>query len=68
LLQTESTASILRAFSAVSSYVNGRRVIVEDGGMEGVTAGLDECGFLMLRTSDGRLQRLSAGGVRAAAI
>lgn len=66
LLEAQGAAPILRAFSAISSYVNGRRVTVEDGGAEGITAGLDECGFLMLRTSDGRLQRLSAGGVRAA--
>jgi BirA family biotin operon repressor/biotin-[acetyl-CoA-carboxylase] ligase len=67
LLQTQGTGAILRAFSAISSYVDGRRVTVEDGGEQGLTAGLDECGFLMLRTSDGRLQRLSAGGIRAAA-
>jgi len=61
------TGAILRAFSATSSYANGRRVTVEEGGQEGVTAGLDECGFLLLRTGDGHTQRLSAGGVRAVA-
>jgi BirA family biotin operon repressor/biotin-[acetyl-CoA-carboxylase] ligase len=60
------TPAVLRAFSATSSFANGRRVTVEEGGHEGITAGLDECGFLLLRTSDGKLQRLSAGGVRAA--
>jgi BirA family biotin operon repressor/biotin-[acetyl-CoA-carboxylase] ligase len=60
------TPAILRAFSATSSYANGRRVTVEEGGQQGVTAGLDECGFLLLRTVDGHVQRLSAGGVRAA--
>jgi BirA family biotin operon repressor/biotin-[acetyl-CoA-carboxylase] ligase len=59
--------AILQAFAAASSYTNGRRVTVEDGGMEGVTAGLDDCGFLLLRTEGGRVQRVSAGGVRAAA-
>lgn len=67
LLETEGTRAIVRAFSAISSYVNGRRVTVEDDGAQGVTAGLDEHGFLLLRDADGRLQRLSAGGVRAAA-
>jgi BirA family biotin operon repressor/biotin-[acetyl-CoA-carboxylase] ligase len=67
LLHTQGTPAILRAFSAVSSYVSGRRVTVEDNGQQGITAGLDECGFLLLHTSDGRLQKLSAGGVRAAA-
>jgi BirA family biotin operon repressor/biotin-[acetyl-CoA-carboxylase] ligase len=61
------TPAILRAFSATSSYASGRRVTVEEGGQEGITAGLDECGFLLLRTADGHLHRLSAGGVRAAA-
>jgi BirA family biotin operon repressor/biotin-[acetyl-CoA-carboxylase] ligase len=65
LLQTQGTDAILRTFSASSSYVVGRRVTVEDGGWQGITAGLDECGFLMLRASDGHLRRLSAGGVRA---
>ncbi len=67
LLQTQGAPAIIRAFSAISSYVNGRRVTVEEGGAQGVTAGLDESGFLLLRDSHGRLQRLSAGGVRAAA-
>jgi BirA family biotin operon repressor/biotin-[acetyl-CoA-carboxylase] ligase len=67
VLETEGVAAIVRTFSAVSSYVSGRQVTVEDNGQQGVTAGLDEHGFLMLRTPDGRLQRLSAGGVRAAA-
>lgn len=67
LLHTQGTNAIVRAFSAISSYVNGRRVTVEDDGGQGVTAGLDEHGFLLLRDSDGHLQRLSAGGVRAVA-
>ena len=65
LLHSQGPAAILRAFSAISSYANGRRVTVEESGQQGVTAGLDECGFLLLQTSDGKLQRLSAGGVRA---
>jgi BirA family transcriptional regulator, biotin operon repressor / biotin---[acetyl-CoA-carboxylase] ligase len=66
LLHTQGADAILRAFSAASSYASGRRVTAEDGELQGVTAGLDDFGFLMLRTSDGKLQRLSAGGVRAA--
>ena len=66
LLHEEGTDAILRAFSANSSYVNERIVTVEDGGMRGTTAGLDDCGFLRLRTPDGRLHRISSGGVRAA--
>jgi BirA family biotin operon repressor/biotin-[acetyl-CoA-carboxylase] ligase len=66
LLHAQGPPSILRAFSAISSYANGRRVTVEEGGLQGITHGLDECGFLLLQTSDGKLHRLSAGGVRAA--
>jgi BirA family biotin operon repressor/biotin-[acetyl-CoA-carboxylase] ligase len=68
LLKTDGTDAILRAFAAVSSFVNGRSITVEDSGQQGITAGLDEHGFLMLRTPDGRVQRLSAGGVRANAV
>ena len=44
--------SVLRAFSQASSYVRGRRVIVDQNGTEitGVTDGLDPQGFLLLRT------------------
>lgn len=66
LLQAQGIPAILRAFSAASSYVHGRSVTVEESGQHGVTAGLDEYGFLLLRTPDGRIHRLSAGGVRAA--
>ena len=40
--------SVLRAFSQASSYVRGRRVIVDQNGQEltGVTDGLDPQGFL----------------------
>ena len=68
LLEIQGAGAILIAFSALSSYVSGRRVTAEDGGLQGVTAGLDECGFLLLRDSGGRVHRLSAGGVRAAVL
>ena len=52
--------AVLRAFSAASSYVRGRRVVVEQNGQElaGVTDGLDPQGFLLLRKDD-VLARLS---------
>jgi BirA family biotin operon repressor/biotin-[acetyl-CoA-carboxylase] ligase len=66
LLHSQGPAAIIRAFSALSSYANNRKVTVEEGGLQGITAGLDEHGFLLLQTSDGKTHRLSAGGVRAA--
>jgi BirA family transcriptional regulator, biotin operon repressor / biotin---[acetyl-CoA-carboxylase] ligase len=65
-LDNDGTSGILRAFSAASSYVRHRRVIVEESGANGTTAGLDENGFLLIRFDDGRTQRLAAGGVRPA--
>jgi BirA family biotin operon repressor/biotin-[acetyl-CoA-carboxylase] ligase len=60
--------SVLRAFSQASSYVRGRRVAVEQGGVEitGVTDGLDPQGFLVLRQDNGKRTLILAGGVRPA--
>ena len=48
--------SVLRAFSQASSYVRGRRVVVDQNGSEitGVTDGLDPQGFLLLRQDNGQ--------------
>jgi BirA family biotin operon repressor/biotin-[acetyl-CoA-carboxylase] ligase len=57
--------SVLRRFQERSSYVQGRRVRVEeDGGYEGITAGLDARGFLQVETPSG-LRTVLSGGVRA---
>ncbi|HKC70404.1 MAG TPA: hypothetical protein VKB60_02220, partial [Terriglobales bacterium] len=57
--------SVLRRFQERSSYAQGRRVRVEeDGGYEGVTAGLDARGFLQVETRKG-LRTVLSGGVRA---
>lgn len=57
--------SILKRFSRASSWVEGKRVQVpEDGGYLGVTAGLDERGFLLV-DDDQRVRRtVLSGGVR----
>lgn len=57
---------ILRMFTQASSYVRGRRVVVEgiDGDLRGSTEGLDPQGFLVLRRDDGKRQLVLAGGVR----
>ncbi len=57
---------LFRRFEEASSYVRGRRVMVdEEGGYTGVTAGLDARGFLLVRGDDGRMHTVLSGGVRA---
>lgn len=61
----DTAASLLRRFEEASTYARGRRVHVEEsGGYEGVTDGLDERGFLRVKTAEGSRTVLS-GGVRA---
>ncbi len=58
-------SSILRTFEERSSYAHSRYVSVEGpGGYEGVTEGLDERGFLLVRTQSG-LRTVLSGDVRA---
>lgn len=57
---------ILIRFESVSSWVRGKQVHVSEGKQyTGVTAGLDEQGFLLVHTSRG-VQRVLSGGVRSA--
>jgi biotin-(acetyl-CoA carboxylase) ligase len=39
-------------------------VLVEGDERKGITAGLDESGFLLVRFDDGRTEKISTGGVR----
>jgi BirA family biotin operon repressor/biotin-[acetyl-CoA-carboxylase] ligase len=57
---------VLDMFTRHSSYAQGRRVRVEQSGgvLEGVTAGLNPSGFLILRADDGSESLILAGGVR----
>jgi BirA family transcriptional regulator, biotin operon repressor / biotin---[acetyl-CoA-carboxylase] ligase len=59
---------ILRLFAQASSYVCGRRVVVEqpEGVIRGVTDGLTNAGYLRVRQEDGTDTVIVAGGVRAA--
>ena len=58
-------ATILQRFEERSSFARSRYVHVdEDGGYEGVTEGLDERGFLLVRTANG-LRTVLSGTVRA---
>ena len=55
---------ILRRFEESSSTVRGQKVrIEENGGLSGVTEGLDERGFLRVRTAEG-LRTVLSGTVR----
>ncbi len=67
-LQGNGKDAILRMFSEASSYVRGRRVVVDQGStsLEGTTDGLDASGFLFLRKNDGQRTLILAGGVRPA--
>ncbi len=60
--------AILRRFEESSSSVRGRKVSIivnsdENGGLAGITEGLDERGFLRVRTPDG-LQTVVSGTVK----
>lgn len=60
--------AILRLFARASSYAAGRRVVVDqpEGLVVGVTAGLTDDGYLVVRKDDGTDTLIVAGGVRAA--
>jgi BirA family transcriptional regulator, biotin operon repressor / biotin---[acetyl-CoA-carboxylase] ligase len=60
--------AILHLFANSSSYAAGKRVTIArpEGAIEGVTAGLNASGFLVVRTDDGQDTLILAGGVRAA--
>jgi len=66
VLTTSGPAAICDAFTRASTYAQGRRVRVEqdDAILEGVTAGLDASGFLLLRQDNGTVTKILAGGVR----
>ena len=61
----ESRLSILRRFAEQSSWVRGKAVLIDDNGAsyEGTTEGLDERGFLRLRTGQG-VRTVLSGTVR----
>lgn len=63
LLSRQGKEPILDMFTNASSYVRGRRVKVDDH-LEGITAGLNESGFLLLRDDAGKQHTILAGGVR----
>jgi BirA family biotin operon repressor/biotin-[acetyl-CoA-carboxylase] ligase len=68
ILRSGGNTALLRMFSTASSYASGKRVKVDlgDRTIEGVTAGLDDAGFLRVRKPDGTTETILAGGVRPA--
>jgi BirA family biotin operon repressor/biotin-[acetyl-CoA-carboxylase] ligase len=61
----DARRSILRRFSEHSSWVNGKAVRIEENGssLDGITEGLDDRGFLRVRTTQGQ-QTVLSGTVR----
>jgi BirA family transcriptional regulator, biotin operon repressor / biotin---[acetyl-CoA-carboxylase] ligase len=60
----EARRAIFERFQQRSSYAHGKRVHVdENGGYQGVTAGLDERGFLLVQTDTG-IRTVLSGDVR----
>jgi BirA family biotin operon repressor/biotin-[acetyl-CoA-carboxylase] ligase len=59
-------ASVIDAFCRASTYVRGRRVVVETGDrtLVGTTAGLNAAGLLLLETDEGRIEPVLTGSVR----
>jgi BirA family biotin operon repressor/biotin-[acetyl-CoA-carboxylase] ligase len=56
---------LLTRFAEASTWARGKRVKVpEQGGYTGVTAGLNEHGFLLVASDDGVLRTVLSGGVR----
>ena len=68
MLNEAGKTAILGAFARASSYVKGKRVRVDMGDrmIEGITAGLDDYGFLRVLKADGKVETVLAGGVRPA--
>ncbi len=64
--EPDAQPSILRRFAEQSSWARGKQVYIEESvpRIEGATEGLDERGFLQVRTAQG-LQRVLSGTVRA---
>jgi len=66
MLNEAGKDAILAAFTRASSYARGKRVHVDMGDRQivGLTAGLDDYGFLRILKPDGIVETVLAGGVR----
>lgn len=68
VLASGGRTAILKMFSDASSYASGKRVTVDMGerSIHGVTAGLNDAGFLLVRKPDSTIETVISGGVRPA--
>jgi len=68
ILTEQGPRAIFEMFTRRSTYASGRRVRVDlkEQTIEGVTCGLDESGFLIVREDNGKETTILAGGVRPA--
>jgi BirA family biotin operon repressor/biotin-[acetyl-CoA-carboxylase] ligase len=68
MLHEAPREALLAAFTRASSYAKGKRVHVDMGDrhITGITAGLDDYGFLRILKPDGTVETVLAGGVRPA--
>ncbi|MFP5236137.1 MAG: biotin--[acetyl-CoA-carboxylase] ligase [Acidobacteriota bacterium] len=67
LLDPAACAAIPARLAAASTWIEGRHVLVHGPqACSGITAGLDENGFLLVRTPEGLVQ-VQTGGIRDAA-
>lgn len=66
ILNTDGPPAVIEAFTHASSYARGRRVVVDMARqtLTGVTAGLQDDGFLVVTDAEGRRHTVVAGGVR----
>jgi BirA family transcriptional regulator, biotin operon repressor / biotin---[acetyl-CoA-carboxylase] ligase len=65
LVRGVSPDSLLGRLKTASTYVEGKRVYVSEAeGYAGITGGLDERGFLLVRTAEG-IRKVISGGVRS---
>jgi BirA family biotin operon repressor/biotin-[acetyl-CoA-carboxylase] ligase len=66
ILREQGKHAIIESFTRVSTYAQGKHVEVDMGDrtIRGITAGLDDYGFLRVRKPDGTLETVLAGGVR----
>ncbi len=61
-----SRGAVIESWEKASTYASGKRVAVDMGDrtITGVTSGLDASGFLRVRTAQGVVETVLAGGVR----
>lgn len=68
ILTSGSRPAILKMFTDASTYATGKHVTVDLGErtIHGITAGLTDSGFLLVRTPNGTIETVISGGVRPA--